>query len=54
MPELTNPVPGPSRGMLFCAALIFVVVERDAERKKVLQIPLELNVSYLFSFRGDH
>ena len=33
-------------GMLFCAALIFIVVVWDAEPKEVLQIP--------FSFQGDH
>ena len=47
---LTNPLPGPSKGMLFCAALIFVVVVWDAEPKKVLQIPLKLDVCIPFFF----
>ena len=41
---LINPVSGPSRGMLFSAASIFVVVVWDSEPNKELQIILELDV----------
>ena len=48
--KITNPVPGPSRGMLFCTALILVVVLWDAEPKKMLQTLLKLYVCLLFFF----
>ena len=48
--RMTNLVPGPFRGMLFRAALIFVVVMRDAEHKRVLQILLRLDVCIPFFF----
>lgn len=47
---LANPVPGPSRGMLFHLALIFVVVVPDAGLKKPYKFFENCMLANIFSF----